>query len=90
MVVDLITNYPDILSFQNKMQNFTLGVMGVHNAGHYTIGGDSGMDMYVTLRFNHPVPRLDLPFFVRIEHILTTWQVQLASRSILLLPPRHD
>ncbi|RYO73105.1 hypothetical protein AA0113_g409 [Alternaria arborescens] len=30
MVVDLITNYPDILSFQNKMQNFTLGVMGVH------------------------------------------------------------
>jgi hypothetical protein len=30
MVFDLITNYPDILSFQNKMQNFTLGVMGVH------------------------------------------------------------
>jgi tyrosinase len=46
-VVDLIKNYPDILSFQNKMQNFTLGVMGVHNGGHYTIGGDSGMDMFV-------------------------------------------
>jgi tyrosinase len=45
-VVDLIKNYPDILGFQNKMQNFTLGVMGVHNGGHYTIGGDSGMDMY--------------------------------------------
>ncbi|KAL1792690.1 hypothetical protein ACET3X_009197 [Alternaria dauci] len=60
MVVDLITNYPDILSFQNKMQNFTMGVMGVHNGGHYTIGGDSGMD------------------------------VQLASRSILLLPSRHE
>jgi tyrosinase len=48
-VVDLLTNYPDILSFQNKMQNFTLGVMGVHNGGHYTIGGDSGMDMCVFL-----------------------------------------
>jgi tyrosinase len=49
LVVDLIKNYPDILSFQNKMQNFTLGVMGVHNGGHYTIGGDSGMDMYAAL-----------------------------------------
>ena len=81
MVVDLIKNYPDILSFQNKMQNFTQGVMGVHNGGHYTIGGDSGMDMYAT-------PCLTITGSVR--HVLTEAQVQLPSRPSLLLPPWHD
>jgi len=81
MVVDLIKNYPDILSFQNKMQNFTQGVMGVHNGGHYTIGGDSGMDMYAS-------PRLGT--IDNTRQVLTKPQVQLASRPSLLLPPRHD
>jgi len=80
MVVDLIKNYPDILSFQNKMQNFTQGVMGVHNGGHYTIGGDSGMDMYATRRLT----------IASTSHVLTELQVQLPSRPGLLLPPRHD
>ncbi|KAI4949001.1 hypothetical protein J4E91_005463 [Alternaria rosae] len=77
MVVDLIKNYPDILSFQNKMQNFTLGVMGVHNGGHYTIGGDSGMDM-----FNSPA---DPAFYFHhgmIDRVWWTWQnLDLESRQ---------
>ncbi|KAI4674983.1 uncharacterized protein J4E88_007886 [Alternaria novae-zelandiae] len=77
MVVDLIKNYPDILSFQNKMQNFTQGVMGVHNGGHYTIGGDSGMDM-----FNSPA---DPAFYFHhgmIDRVWWTWQnLDLQSRQ---------
>ena len=58
----LIKGAHDILTFQNNMQNFTLGVMGgkcpfslhifrtdsplVHNGGHYTWGGDAGGDFY--------------------------------------------
>ncbi|KAG9185177.1 tyrosinase [Alternaria panax] len=69
MVVDLITNYPDILSFQNKMQNFTQGVMGVHNAGHYIIRGDSGMDI-----FNSPADPYLYFHHAMIDRVWWTWQ----------------
>lgn len=40
---DLITNYKDISSFQNRMQgDFPTGFYGVHTGGHFTIGGDPG------------------------------------------------
>jgi hypothetical protein len=79
-VVDLITNYPDILSFQNKMQNFTLGVMGVHNGGHYTIGGDPGMDMFVFL--------MSIKLHGNVYCLRS--KIQLASGPSILLPPCHD
>lgn len=42
-VVDLIQNYTDIASFQATVQgNFPVGYLGVHTAGHFTIGGDPG------------------------------------------------
>lgn len=46
---DLITNYNDIKSFQNRMQgDFPNGFYGVHSAGHYTIGGDPGGDFFAS------------------------------------------
>ncbi|KAJ8117333.1 hypothetical protein OPT61_g1455 [Boeremia exigua] len=42
----LIKASHDIASFQDNMQNFFPGVMGVHNGGHYTWGGDAGGDFY--------------------------------------------
>ncbi|TVY39261.1 Tyrosinase-like protein [Lachnellula subtilissima] len=45
----LITENSDIYSFQNTMQgNFTAGNYGVHGAGHFTIGGDPGGDIYTS------------------------------------------
>jgi hypothetical protein len=48
------------------------------------------MDMYVTTGFVYLIPILGLLFVFSIDHILTTPQVQLTSRSIFLLPSRHD
>ncbi|RMZ75161.1 hypothetical protein DV737_g5425, partial [Chaetothyriales sp. CBS 132003] len=48
-VYDLVTNYTDILSFQDRMQgNFTAGFYGVHTGGHFTTGGDPGGDLYAS------------------------------------------
>ncbi|TVY16990.1 Tyrosinase-like protein orsC [Lachnellula arida] len=45
----LLTENSDIASFQDTMQgNFTLGEYGVHGAGHFTIGGDPGGDIYTS------------------------------------------
>ncbi|TVY44172.1 Tyrosinase-like protein [Lachnellula occidentalis] len=45
----LITENSDIDSFQTTMQgNFTAGSYGVHGAGHFTIGGDPGGDIYTS------------------------------------------
>lgn len=39
--VDLITRFRTIESFQNRMQgDFPAGYLGVHSAGHFTMGGD--------------------------------------------------
>ncbi|KAH9865134.1 hypothetical protein IAQ61_009081 [Plenodomus lingam] len=68
-VVSLIKTNKDILSFQNTMQNFLPGSMGVHTGGHWTIGGDAGSDM-----FNSPA---DPAFYFHhgmIDRVWTTWQ----------------
>lgn len=47
MIMSLITNYTDVLSFQNRMQgDFPNAFFGVHTAGHFTIGGDAGSDFF--------------------------------------------
>ncbi len=46
---DLLSNYNDILSFQNRMQgDFATGFYGVHTAGHFTTGGDPGGDLFAS------------------------------------------
>jgi tyrosinase len=47
VIVDLIKTSKDVLTFQNRMQgDFQNGYMGVHTAGHNTIGGDAGGDFF--------------------------------------------
>ena len=42
-----LMSFDNILDFQNLMQgDFANGYMGVHTAGHYTIGGDAGSDFF--------------------------------------------
>jgi len=47
---NLITQSPDITTFQNVMQGnpFPNGFFGVHAGGHYTIGGDPGGDFFAS------------------------------------------
>jgi hypothetical protein len=47
VITELIKNSKDIATFQNRMQgDFPTGYLGVHSAGHYTIGGDAGSDFF--------------------------------------------
>jgi tyrosinase len=44
--VSLIQNNSDFLSFSTNMQgNFAAGFLGVHTAGHFTVGGDPGLQI---------------------------------------------
>jgi tyrosinase len=46
-IMALITKHDNVLDFQNNMQgDFPNGFIGVHTAGHYTIGGDAGSDFF--------------------------------------------
>jgi len=46
---DLIANNNDVLSFQNTMQgDFGSGLLGVHTAGHFWVGGDPGGDIFAS------------------------------------------
>jgi tyrosinase len=45
-VAFLIKNSTNIRSFQDLLQNFIPGSVGIHSGGHYTIGGDAGSDLY--------------------------------------------
>ncbi|KAK3314850.1 hypothetical protein B0H66DRAFT_563793 [Apodospora peruviana] len=46
---DLITQSNDIVTFQTTMQgDFAAGDYGVHAAGHFTIGGDPGGDLFTS------------------------------------------
>jgi tyrosinase len=46
-IMALITGNNNILDFQNRMQgDFANKYIGVHTAGHYTIGGDAGSDFF--------------------------------------------
>jgi tyrosinase len=49
-IVDLLTHYATIGSFQNKMQAVDPdnGGIGVHAVGHYTISGDPGSDPFIS------------------------------------------
>ncbi|KZM18933.1 metal ion binding [Ascochyta rabiei] len=42
----LIKNSTEIRSFQDLMQNFVPGSVGIHSGGHYIIGGDAASDLY--------------------------------------------
>ncbi|KAJ9621865.1 hypothetical protein H2203_006745 [Taxawa tesnikishii (nom. ined.)] len=44
---NLINNYPYIGDFQTVMQgDFAAGLLGVHTAGHFWVGGDPGGDIF--------------------------------------------
>lgn len=46
---DLITENTDVASFQTVMQgNFAAGLLGVHTAGHFIVGGDPGGDIFTS------------------------------------------
>lgn len=65
---DLLTNYPTIESFQNRMQgDFEAGFFGVHTAGHYTIGGDPGGDFFASSG--------DPAFYLHHAQIDRTWWI---------------
>ncbi|PNS21213.1 Autophagy-related protein 11 [Sphaceloma murrayae] len=77
-VTDLIKNSADVLTFQNNMQgNFPAGLIGVHTAGHFLVGGDPGGDLFASPG--------DPYFFLQhgqIDRIWWTWQNQdLATRE---------
>ncbi|KAI9929822.1 hypothetical protein ASPWEDRAFT_147128 [Aspergillus wentii DTO 134E9] len=69
-VAGLIKNYTTIDPFQTTMQgNFPAGYLGVHTAGHFTIGGDPGGDLFVSPG--------DPAFFVHhamIDRVFWIWQ----------------
>jgi len=71
-VVDLITNYKNFTSFSTRMQgDFPNGFLGVHTAGHYTVGGDPGGDLFASpgdpyFYFHHAM----------IDRVWWTWQNQ--------------
>ncbi|KAK4187567.1 putative tyrosinase [Podospora australis] len=65
---DLITNYPTILSFQNRMQgDFAAGFYGVHTGGHFIIGGDPGGDLFASPG--------DPAFYLHHAQIDRTWWI---------------
>ncbi|KAK4230911.1 hypothetical protein QBC38DRAFT_467267 [Podospora fimiseda] len=71
-----LINSRDLATFQNVMQGaggfgFGGGGMGVHSAGHYTIGGDPGGDFYTSPN--------DPAFWVHhgmIDRVWVIWQTQ--------------
>lgn len=67
-VYNLITNYTDILSFQNRMQgDFTVGFFGVHTGGHFTTNGDPGGDLFAS--------PAEPTFFLHHAQIDRTWWI---------------
>jgi tyrosinase len=68
LVADLITNYPNISSFQTRMQSAG-PFLGVHIGGHYTIGGDAGSDF-----FNSPSDPTFWFHHAMIDRVWWMWQ----------------
>ncbi|KAF2456981.1 hypothetical protein BDY21DRAFT_372411 [Lineolata rhizophorae] len=66
---DLIENYNDIVSFQDRMQAVQPGFFGVHGGGHYTHGGDPGGDFYTS-----PGDPVFYLHHAMIDRVWTTWQ----------------
>ncbi|KAG0146059.1 hypothetical protein CROQUDRAFT_44897 [Cronartium quercuum f. sp. fusiforme G11] len=49
LIVDLITQSPDLKSFQQTLQGDPQrGIMSLHAAGHIVLGGDPSVDFYVS------------------------------------------
>jgi tyrosinase len=64
--VTLLTTNTDIYSFWSRLQgDFPAGYMGVHTAGHFTIGGDPGGDFFASPG--------DPAFFLHHAMIDRTW-----------------
>ncbi|KAL3435233.1 hypothetical protein BDV09DRAFT_204205 [Aspergillus tetrazonus] len=83
-VVDLINNYRNISSFQDRLQgDFANGYIGVHTGGHYTIGGDPAGDFYASPG--------DPAFFLHhaaIDRVFWTWQnLDPAKRTFVVYGP---
>lgn len=65
---DLILENTDIADFQTTMQgDFATGFYGVHTAGHFTIGGDPGGDIFTSPG--------DPAFFLHHAQIDRTWWI---------------
>jgi tyrosinase len=72
ITADLIKNSKDIHTFQNLMQgDHPNKYIGVHSAGHYTIGGDTGADFY-----NSPSDPYFYFHHAQIDRVWWTWQNQ--------------
>jgi tyrosinase len=83
-VIDLINNYRNISSFQDRLQgDFANGYIGVHTGGHYTIGGDPAGDFYASPG--------DPAFFLHhaaIDRVFWTWQnLDPAKRTFVVYGP---
>lgn len=69
-VVSLIKSNTNFLNFTTRMQgDFANGFLGVHTAGHFTIGGDPGGDLFASpgdpaFYFHHAM----------IDRVYWTWQ----------------
>lgn len=72
-VAFLINNSTDIKSFQDLMQNFVPGSVGIHSGGHYTIGGDAGSDLY-----NSPA---DPAFFLHHVNLFPLHMIYMQAKS---------
>ncbi|KAF1355335.1 hypothetical protein BDV97DRAFT_395703 [Delphinella strobiligena] len=65
---DLITQNTNVGDFQTVMQgDFPSGLLGVHTAGHYWVGGDPGGDLFVSPG--------DPYFFLHHAQIDRTWWI---------------
>ncbi|KAF3049044.1 hypothetical protein E8E11_008917 [Didymella keratinophila] len=72
IISDLIKNSNDIHTFQNLVQgDFPNKYIGVHSAGHYTIGGDAGTDF-----FNSPSDPYFYFHHAQIDRVWWIWQNQ--------------
>ncbi|PYH43760.1 tyrosinase family protein [Aspergillus saccharolyticus JOP 1030-1] len=83
-VMDLIQNCDDISCFEWTMQGFfEEGFLGVHTAGHFTIGGDPGGDLYTSPG--------DPAFYVHhgmIDRVFWIWQnLNPANRTYVVKGP---
>ncbi|KAL2802987.1 hypothetical protein BJX63DRAFT_440466 [Aspergillus granulosus] len=83
-VVDLIKNYKDIASFQNRFQgDFPNGYLGVHSGGHYTISGDPAGDFFAS-----PGDPVFYLHHAAIDRVFWTWQnLDPAERTFVVEGP---
>jgi tyrosinase len=77
-VLDLLTNpaYSTITPFQNRFQgDFASGYLGIHAAGHFTIGGDPGADLFAS-----PGEPAFWVHHAQVDRVWWLWQMMDPSR----------